>query len=53
MIFENFEISIVLLGQFQNVQKMHSGNLFQIALSNMRLLAQIVNINYIIIIYPN
>ena len=37
MIFENFEISLILFGQFS---KMQSGNLSQIALPNMRLLVQ-------------
>ena len=40
MIFENFETALFLLAQFQNFH-MHSGNLFQITLPNMRLLVLI------------
>ena len=42
-IFWNFEISLVLLGRFQNFRKVISINLSQISLLNMWLLVLIAN----------
>ena len=44
VIFENFEIALVLLGQFIKFSKLHSGNFSQITLSNMWLLVLIQEI---------
>ena len=44
VIFQNFEIALVLLGQFIKFSKMHLGNFSQIALSNMWLIVLIQEI---------